>query len=55
MRFERYLVMERQKPMKKRKKDKDIVDRIRKPIAPPSERHGKDKYDRKEKHKKSYE
>ena len=41
---------------KKKKKDKSIVDRIRKPTAPPSKDHGdKNKYDRKEKHKKKIE
>ena len=55
MKFERYLVMEKQKPIKKRKKDKDIVDKIRKPVPPPSQHHGdKKKYDRREKHKKDF-
>lgn len=30
-------------------------DKIRKPTAPPTERHGKDKYDRKDKYKKKYD
>ena len=48
MRFERYLIME------KKKKQKTPVEKIRKPTAPPSERHGDSKYNRKEKHKKTY-
>lgn len=48
--------MEKRKPIKKKKKDKDIVDKIRKPLPPLGSHHGdKKKYDRKEKHKKSYE
>jgi hypothetical protein len=44
---EKYLI-------KKGKKERKPVDKIRKPTAPPSERHGDDKYSRKEKHKVSY-
>ena len=45
----------RQKSIKKKKEDKTVVDKIRKPMAPPSKSMGdKSKYDRKQKHKKSY-
>ena len=40
---------------KTKKKDKTPFDKIRKPTAPPTKWHDKDKYSRKEKHKKSYE
>lgn len=49
MRLERFLIMEK-------KKEKTTYDKIRKPTAPPSEAHkDKNKYDRKEKHKKKYD
>ncbi len=36
----------------KKKSQKSIVDRIRKPVAPPTQHHGdKSKYNRTEKHK----
>lgn len=41
--------------MEKQKKTSTPYDKIRKPVAPPSQKHGKDKYDRKEKHKKKIE
>jgi hypothetical protein len=51
MRFERYLIMEKQKPIKKQKKVP--MDKVRKPLLPPNKAHDdKSKYSRKEKHKK---
>ncbi len=41
--------------MKKKKQIQNSYNKIRKPTAPPTEAHGKNKYDRKEKHKKDYE
>ena len=42
--------------MAKKKKNKSIVDQIRKPTAPPTQSHGdKNKYERREKHKKTPE
>jgi len=35
----------------KKNKNKSVFDKIRKPIAPPTQRHGDKKYSRKEKHK----
>ena len=55
MRFERFLIMEKRRPIKKKKKD--IVDKIRKPTAPPTQKHSGEKgdkgYSRKQKHKNS--
>lgn len=52
MRFERYIIMEK-------KKKKSTFDKIRKPTAPPTQKHSGEKgdkgYSRKEKHKKNYE
>ena len=42
--------------IKKKKADRTIADKVRKPTAPPTEKHGgKAKFNRKEKHKKKLE